>query len=210
MVLQAIDAPTLLVIAGIILLVMEAMAPGANFIVLGVALLVAGLLGLAIGGVLGGPVSTLALAGMVLVAGAGALFIYREFDLYGGTEAGQTSNSDSLTGQTGYVTERVTKQSGQIKLEEGGFNPYYQARSMDHEIEEGSEVIVVDPGGGNVLTVDSFEHLDEDEIDRALARDRELVEEGSEDDDTGAEDERRDADSSSAESDSTETERATE
>lgn len=172
MVLQAIDAPTLLVIAGIVLLVMEAMAPGANFIVLGVALLVAGLVGL----VFTPLASPLALAGMVLVVGALALFVYREFDLYGGTEAGRTSNSDSLTGQTGYVTERVTKQSGQIKLEDGGFNPYYQARSMDREIEEGAEVIVVDPGGGNVLTVDSFEHLDEDEIDRALARDRELEE----------------------------------
>ncbi|MFC7116090.1 NfeD family protein [Natronoarchaeum sp. GCM10025703] len=174
MVLQAIDAPTLLVIAGIILLMMEAMAPGANFIVLGVALLVAGLLGLAVGSVLGGTVSTLVLAGMVLITGAATLFVYREFDLYGGTEAGQTSNSDSLTGQTGYVTERVTKTDGQIKLEDGGFNPYFQARSMDQEIEEGAEVIVVDPGGGNVLTVDSFEHLDEDEIDRALARDRDV------------------------------------
>ncbi len=174
MVLQAIDAPTLLVIAGIILLMMEAMAPGANFIVLGVALLVAGLLGLAVGSVLGGTVSTLVLAGMVLITGAATLFVYREFDLYGGTEAGQTSNSDSLTGQTGYVTERVTKTEGQIKLEDGGFNPYFQARSMDQEIEEGAEVIVVDPGGGNVLTVDSFDHLDEDEIDRALARDRDV------------------------------------
>jgi membrane protein implicated in regulation of membrane protease activity len=208
MVLQAIDAPTLLVIAGIILLMMEAMAPGANFIVLGVALLVAGLLGLAVGSVLGGTVSTLALAGMVLVTGAVALFVYREFDLYGGTEAGQTSNSDSLTGQTGYVTERVTNTDGQIKLEDGGFNPYFQARSMDQEIEEGAEVIVVDPGGGNVVTVDSFEHLDEDEIDRALARDRDVDSDTTESDTDRSKDTAQSA--TENQSESAETEQATE
>lgn len=166
--LEALDLPLLLVIAGIVLLVGEAMVPGAHFIVLGVALLTAGLIGLTFGPL----ASPLALAAMVLAAGAGALYVYREFDLYGGTESGQTSNSASLTGKTGHVTERVTRSEGQVKLDQGGFNPYYQARSVDGDIPEGEEVIVIDPGGGNVLTVDSFDHLDRDEIDRELARER--------------------------------------
>jgi len=145
---------------------------------------------------------------MVLVTGAVALFVYREFDLYGGTEAGQTSNSDSLTGQTGYVTERVTNTDGQIKLEDGGFNPYFQARSMDQEIEEGAEVIVVDPGGGNVVTVDSFEHLDEDEIDRALARDRDVDSDTTESDTDRSKDTAQSA--TENQSESAETEQATE
>ena len=160
--------PLLLVIGGVVLMLLEAMAPGAHFIVLGVALLIAGLLGLAFSP-LAGPI---ALAAMVLVVGAASFYAYREFDFYGGKGTGRTSDSDSLKGQTGRVTERVTATGGQVKLEQGGFNPYYQARAFDEEIPEGAEVMVVDPGGGNVLTVDSIERLDQDAIDRELARER--------------------------------------
>jgi membrane protein implicated in regulation of membrane protease activity len=55
-----VSLPLLLVIAGIGLVVAEALAPGAHFIVLGVALLGAGLLGLLTGALfppLGGPVA---------------------------------------------------------------------------------------------------------------------------------------------------------
>jgi hypothetical protein len=42
---------------------------------------------------------------------------------------------------------------------------------MDGTIEEGEEVMVVDPGGGNVVTVESMGYV-EDDIDRELAADR--------------------------------------
>ena len=71
------------------------------------------------------------------------------------------------------MTRRVTETSGQVKLDRGGFNPYYAARSTLGAIPEGTEVIVVDPGGGNVLTVESLGDIEEDEIDRALAAGRE-------------------------------------
>lgn len=166
----------LLVVAGIGLAIAEALAPGAHFIVLGVALLLAGLVGLALPG-LGGP---LALAVLVLVFGAVALYGYRELDIYGGKGTAQTADSDSLRGQTGRVTERVSETAGQVKLDRGGFNPYYSARTIDGEIPEGAEVIVVDPGGGNVVTVESLDSM-EDEIDRELAkgRDREAESEES-------------------------------
>ncbi|MFC6724927.1 NfeD family protein [Halobium palmae] len=161
--------PLLLIIAGIGLSIAEAFAPGAHFVVLGVALLAAGLVGLLLGP-LAGPI---VLALLVFLFGALTLYGYRELDLYGGKGTGQTSDSDSLKGKTGRVTQRVTPTDGEIKLDSGGFNPYYAARSVHGEIAEGSEVMVVDPGGGNVVTVESLDVVEQDEIDRELARERE-------------------------------------
>ncbi|EJN60700.1 membrane protease regulatory membrane protein [Halogranum salarium B-1] len=161
--------PLLLIVAGIGLSLAEALAPGAHFVVLGVALLAAGLVGLLLGP-FAGPI---VLALLVFLFGALALYGYREFDIYGGKGTGQTSDSDSLKGKTGRVTERVTPTDGEIKLDSGGFNPYYAARSLHGEIPEGTEVMVVDPGGGNVVTVESLDLVTEDEIDRELRRGRE-------------------------------------
>lgn len=161
----------LLLLSGAGLMIAEAFAPGAHFIVLGIALLSAGLVGLALPpiGLLG---MTIVLALTVIVVGGVTMYGYRELDFYGGKGTAQTSDSDTLRGKTGRVIERVTETSGEVKLDEGGFNPRYQARAMSGEIEEGSEIIVVDPGGGNVLTIESFDNIDEDEIDRQLARER--------------------------------------
>ncbi|HKJ58514.1 MAG TPA: NfeD family protein [Halobacteriales archaeon] len=170
-----LSLPLLLVLIGVGLVVAEAFAPGAHFIVLGVALLGAGLAGLVMAAFLpalvGGLLGTFLLALLVLVFGGAALYVYREYDLYGGTGVGKTRDSDSLRGLTGRVTERVTETEGQVKLGRGGFNPYYAARTTDGEIAEGEEVIVVDPGGGNVVTVESIGMV-EDDIERELARGR--------------------------------------
>jgi membrane protein implicated in regulation of membrane protease activity len=160
--------PLLLVVAGIVISILEAMAPGAHFIVLGVALLVAGLVGLVFPPA-GAP---LVLAAMVLVVGAGALWGYRNLDLYGGTDAGRTTDSQDLTGREGVVTERVTQTEGRVRLYEGGFDPTFTARALDDPIPKDEDIIVVDPGGGSVLTVASIEDLDADSIDRELARER--------------------------------------
>ena len=171
-----ISAPLLLILLGTGLVILEAFAPGAHFIVIGIALLAAGLVGYGLAA-LGVPVVALLLvmAAAVIVVGGGALYGYREFDFYGGKGSGRTSDSGSLRGQTGRVTERVTQRDGEVKLDDGGFNPYYQARALDGEIPEGEEVMVVDPGGGNVVTVESMSVL-EDDIDRELAADRERSE----------------------------------
>lgn len=160
-----------LAIAGAALVVAEALAPGAHFIVIGVALLVAGLVGLTVGGVVGSALLPLVLAAAVLATGGAALYVYREFDFYGGKGIARTRDSSSLKGKTGRVTERVTPTSGEVKVNGGGFNPHFSARTLDGEIPDDTEVIVVDPGGGNVLTVESLT-LVEDEIDRELARGR--------------------------------------
>ncbi|WP_255150723.1 NfeD family protein [Halorarius halobius] len=159
----------LLLLVGAGLVVMEALAPGAHFIVVGVALLAAGAVGLALGGLLG-PLTPLVLAAVVILAGAATFKFYQDLGIRNRTADAQTSDSDSLRGQIGRVTERVTHDGGEVKLEDGGFNPYYRARSMDGDIAEGEEVIVLDPGGGNVLTVASLSELDD--IERELERGR--------------------------------------
>ena len=65
----------------------------------------------------------------------------------------------------------MTPTGGEVKLAGGGFSPHYSARSMEGTIDEGEEVMVVDPGGGNVVTVESMGYV-EDDIDRELAADR--------------------------------------
>jgi membrane protein implicated in regulation of membrane protease activity len=172
--------PLLLIVAGLGLSIAEAMAPGAHFAVLGVALLAAGIVGLFLGPVAG----PFVLSALILVFGVLALVGYRRFDLYGGKGSGRTSDSDSLRGRTGTVTERVTPREGTVKLDRGGFNPNYAARSMDGEIPVGTDVLVVDPGGGNVLTVTSLENV-EDDIDAELARGRAETESDAGDDGEG-------------------------
>jgi membrane protein implicated in regulation of membrane protease activity len=156
----------LLFVGGALLLFAEALAPGAHFFVLGVALLTAGLVGLL--SPVGGTVGVVLLATAVLVATGLTLWGYRKVDIYGGEGAAQTSDSSSLRGQFGRVTERVTQRDGEVKLDNGGFNPHYQARTTGGVIEVGTEVMVVDPGGGNVVTVEPV--ASGDEIDRELAR----------------------------------------
>lgn len=156
----------LLVVAGTGLCVLEAFAPGAHFIVLGVALLVAGLVGLFVPGA----ATPFVLAGLVLAVGLGTLYVYRHFDVYQGTGKGRTRDSDDLRGVRGYVLEQVTERSGKVKVESGGFDPTYAARTISGTIEEGEEVVVVDPGGGNVLTVEGV--VGRDDIDRELDRNR--------------------------------------
>jgi membrane protein implicated in regulation of membrane protease activity len=181
--LAGASLPLLLLLVGTVLIVAEAFAPGAHFIVLGVALFFAGLVGLFLPAGLG-IFLPLVLAALVLVAGGLALYIYRSFDFYGGKGAGRTSDSSSLRGKSGRVTERVTESNGEVKLEDGGFNPHYQARTIDGEIEAGAKVIVVDPGGGNVLTVERYGI---DEIDRELSRGNPQTDDKSGDRETDAE-----------------------
>ncbi len=160
--------PILLVLIGTGLLLAEALAPGAHFIVVGIALFLAGLVGVGLNAIgLGAIAVTLGMGATVLVGGALTLYAYREFDLYASGQAESTSDSDALRGKTGRVTERVTPSSGEVKLQNGGFNPNYQARTLTGDIPVGAEVIVTDPGGGNVIQVEALSVI-EDDIDGEL------------------------------------------
>lgn len=169
--------PLLLVTAGLLISLVEALAPGANFIVVGIGLLGAGLVGLLLSPFIA--LNPFILGFFVLLFGSISFYLYHEFDFYGGKGQQQTSDSDALQGKTGRVTERVTPSGGEVKLQGGGFNPYYSARSMDNEIPEGTDVMVVDPGGGNVVTVEALSII-EDDIDRQLAAGRSETESSTE------------------------------
>ncbi|GAB7018386.1 NfeD family protein [Halostagnicola bangensis] len=160
------NIPLLLFAAGLVMMVLEALSPGAHLIVIGVALAGAGLIGLLVPGGL----DTIVLAGLTLAIGTVAAYAYREFDFYGGKGTAQTSDSSSLAGATGYATEKITARGGEVKLDSGGFAPFYSARTTSGTIEEGEEIMVLDPGGGNVLMVEAVGAIEADEIDRALAR----------------------------------------
>lgn len=163
----SLTLPMVLLLAGTGLLVAETLAPGAHFIVVGIALLAAGLVGIALSGFVGMIPMLIGMALTVLIAGGVSLYFYKEMNIYGGKGSGQTSDSDALKGKTGHVTEHVSSTSGEVKLDNGGFNPNYQARSLGGEIPAGEEIIVIDPGGGNIVTVEALSVI-EDEIDREL------------------------------------------
>jgi membrane protein implicated in regulation of membrane protease activity len=168
--LLGLGLPLLLLLAGTVLMLAEAVIPGAQFVVVGVALFLSGLVGV----LLGGPFSSIvALTLMTIAFGVFAYFAFREMDLYNGPDYGKTSDSDDLSGATAVVTETITSTGGAVRLATGGgFDPNYRARSEHGDIEEGEEVIVTDPGGGNVLTVMAVDAVREDSIDRQLARGR--------------------------------------
>jgi len=176
--------PLLLITAGLLISLVEALAPGANFIVVGIGLLGAGLAGLLLSPLV--VLNPFVLGLLVLLFGGIGFYLYNEFDFYGGKGQQQTRDSGALQGKTGRVTERVTPSGGEVKLQGGGFNPYYSARALDAEIPEGTDVMVVDPGGGNVVTVEALSAI-EDDIDRELARGRAEAESPPEQDEPAAE-----------------------
>lgn len=162
--------PLMLTAAGTVLLVSEALMPGAYLVVLGVATLGAGVSGLL------WPVLAQPLYMGLITAGIGVIsfFVYRRLAFVSGPSE-QTRAADSLMGEVGEVTEQVDSRSGEVRLEVG-FDPNFTARSFDGEtIPEGTEVIVVDPGGGNVVQVISVKRLDSARSARDIKNNKELV-----------------------------------
>jgi membrane protein implicated in regulation of membrane protease activity len=133
---------------GLFLLLGEALVPGGALMVLGV-----GVMGAGVTGQIFGFNGLLPLTILTGVYGAAAFAGFKKFDFYG--ERGeQTSGANTLRGETGVVKKTVTTQEGEVKLDSGGFDPFFVARSATgEEIPKGERVRVVDPGGGNVLKV---------------------------------------------------------
>ncbi len=144
--------PLILTLAGTVIVSLEAFLPGAYLMVLGAALLGTGVTGIFIN------LSTFHLGIFVLIYGILALLGYRELSSLSG-KSEKTISSDSLVGEVGIVTEKIGRNSGEVRLNVG-FDPNYSARALnDREIPEGTEVVVVDPGGGNVVTVEPVKNL---------------------------------------------------
>ncbi|MFP4188640.1 MAG: NfeD family protein [Halobacteriales archaeon] len=141
-------------VVGLVLLLGEALVPGGTLMVLGT-----GLMGAGVTGQVFGFNDILPLTVLTGVYGTAAFAGFKYFDFYG--ERGeQTSGADSLRGKTGIVKRTVTSEEGEVKLDSGGFDPLFVARSATgDEIPEGARVRVVDPGGGNVLKVEPVQEV---------------------------------------------------
>lgn len=141
----------LVTVVGFSLIFLEALIPSGVFMVLGVTLFVSGAAGL-----LFPPLGTpIGLLGTMLVVAPAIYLLYSRVELYGGdgTDVRGTSDASALEGERGHVTETVTPDGGRVELKNGGMNPSYMARSEEGTIEEGTEIVVVESGGGNVLIV---------------------------------------------------------
>lgn len=164
--------PLIFAVAGLALVVAEAAIPGAQFIVIGIALLVAGLIGLLIPGA-GSP---LALALLVGVAGAATYFMFKQMGYGGGTAsaAGQTRDSRSLNGQQGHVIKEIRPNStGRVRLD-GQASTFTARPEVDEVLKPGTKIVVTDPGGGSILTVMGLDD-EMDSIDAELQRSRERL-----------------------------------
>jgi len=152
-------------IAGLLMILGEALIPGGPLMVVGTALLAAG-----VTGELFGITDLLPLTVLLGVYGTITFAGFRHFEVYG-SRGRQTSEVNSLEGDRGVVKDTVTSGDGRIKLDSGGFNPYYGARSYTGErIPEGTRVRVIDPGGGNVLEVEPIPEGTETKTDTSDSR----------------------------------------
>lgn len=136
-----------MMLVGAFLMIAESFSPGAHFIVVGISLLMAGIAGAIV------PVYQIFFIFTVFIATSLITFvIYRRYSLYGNVQQqATTSDSDDLVSKRGVVTEKVTKTNGHIKLTGGGST--YSARSPSGNISVGTDIIIYDSGGGNIMKV---------------------------------------------------------
>jgi len=156
----------LLVLIGVGLCIFEAFAPGAHFIVIGVAVLAAGLLGLFV------PAVATPFVPAFVVLGVGL----------GRCTSTATTNCTRGPGADRPRTPVTSAGSG---VRRGGGDAAVRPRETRVRrlrllvrrslhlgtIPEGKDVVVVDPGGGNIVTVEVVDG--DDKIDRELDRERE-------------------------------------
>lgn len=148
-----------MVVIGAVLMILEALIPGANFIVVGVTVLLTGLSALAIPGV-----TIPILVVIFTIVGASTLYFYNNIDLYE-DDVDQTSDSDDLEYSEGLVIDEVTPNRGRVKLEEStGMTDRFQARCPQGSIEEGTKIVVTDAGGGSILEVVPRDESEMDEM----------------------------------------------
>lgn len=165
--------PLIFVIAGLSLIIAEAVIPGSQFIVLGTALLLSGVLGF-FEPSMGGSLLSLSLA--VILFGIGAYLVFRTIG-YGRAPASpvkETTDTPTIEGMDGRVITRVTPdKNGQVRIDG---HPYtFSARPATHEeISPGARIIVTNRSVGRTLTVAELD--DEDtSIANKVTRSRDRV-----------------------------------
>lgn len=154
-----IDVAFIVMVFGI-LLTMTGAFGDPNLVVVGIVVTIAGVIGMVLG-----PYSTpLVVGSLIPIVGFLIYYIYRFVEFPGTERPEQTSSAASLHGAKGRITERTTERAGEIKLDGGGFDPHYRCRTKQGTLEVGERAVVIDPGGGNVLTIAPEGSVDEDEL----------------------------------------------
>lgn len=149
-----------------ILLTMTGAFGDPNLVIVGIVVTIAGIIGMVIG-----PYSTpLVIGSLIPLLGFLIYYIFRYMEFPGSERPEQTSSVASLRGSEGRITKQVDTHGGEIKLDGGGFDPHYRCRTSGEILEVGERAIVIDPGGGNVLTVARAGTVDEETL-RSAARD---------------------------------------
>ncbi|MFP4590192.1 MAG: NfeD family protein [Halobacteriales archaeon] len=146
--LSVLDAAFYVFVIGLLLMMTGAFGE-ANLALVGIAVSLVGLAGMALG-----PYSTpLVLGALVPIVGFVLIYLYRYVEFPRTTSPKQTTAVEHLRGRVGRVTETATPHGGTIHLRGGGFDPNFRCRTRAGTIPAGERAVVVDPGGGNVLTV---------------------------------------------------------
>lgn len=131
-----------------------------NLMIVGLAVTIAALIGMLLG-----PYSTpIVLGALIPLVGFLLYYVYRFLEFPRSRGPQQTSSASSLLGASGLILETATPRGGSIELDGGGFDPHYRCRTTGATIPEGERAVVVDPGGGNVLTVVPEEAFDPDQL----------------------------------------------
>lgn len=160
--LSVLDLAFALLVLGILITMTGALGEP-NLVVVGVAVSIVGVIGMAIG-----PYSTpFVLGALVPIVGFVLYYIYRFVEFPRSEAPDQTTNVDHLRGRVGRISERATPKGGEITIRGGGFDPHFRCRTREGTIEEGERAVVVDPGGGNVLVVAPEGTVDEDDFGAA-------------------------------------------
>lgn len=149
MVLGGFSIGVAAVIIGMIMIMSIVILPVDEIVVGGIGLTLAGILATLIP-FLGGLIPV---AIMTVVFTIVSYYLYKNNVRVGGLNE-NTSDSGDLVGKTGIVVETIPASgTGTVKLEGGGFSRYSATAEENKRIEEGESVMVMDPGGGNIVSV---------------------------------------------------------
>jgi membrane protein implicated in regulation of membrane protease activity len=152
--LFGLSVSMVLLLAGASLMVMEAIIPGGQFIVLGLTTFITGVIGVLtpVGDSVG--LLTVTFCASILLT----YVVFSKLDFYPKGDSGisASSDSDDLIGKEGEALVKITQTAGRVQLDDmTGFSSEYQARSASGQtIEAGTRVIVTDGGGGSVVKVE--------------------------------------------------------
>jgi membrane protein implicated in regulation of membrane protease activity len=149
-----------MLVLGAGLMVLEAVAPGSDLIVVGITLFATGLTAWLL------PGASLPLLLFVFVGvGISSFYGYRKMVDFDNTKAQKTDSSSDLEYREGTTIEDITSEKGKVKLDEGaGMTTEFQARCKYGTISKGTRVIVTDSGGGSILEVMPSEESERDKM----------------------------------------------